>query len=241
MLNLATTFNENGYKLYGKRWIESVAEYWPKNTNVRLYLDFEIPNLPNNFKIINFSKTFPHHTEVCDTISQQYKIGKAKGIGLKTIKFSYKGFVIGNELKYNKGVFVWADGDTETLNYVDSNKLKALLQNNFLACQMEKPQSNQPHVESGFLLYDLKHNDTKLFEKHFNDYYCTNKLFSIKKPYDGYVIARVIKDLNLSYNDLNTGYNVLQKRSQANETFLHPYLKNHFIHRIGNNKNLKSI
>lgn len=241
MLNLATTFNENGYNQYGKCWIESVEQYWPKHTNVKLYLDFDIPNLPSNFKIINFSKTFPNHKEICNNISNRYTHGKAQTIGIKTIKFSYKGFVIGNELKKNKGLFIWADGDTETLEQIKEKDLITLLQDQFLACQMEKPQSNQPHVESGFLLYDLRHNNTRLFEKLFNEYYSTEKLFSIKKPYDGYVIARIIKELNLSYNDLNTGYNVLQKRSHADETFLHPYLNKHFIHRIGNNKDLKFV
>lgn len=238
MINLSTTFSKIHYEIYGRRWIESVIRYWPEDTNVTLYVDFELNNLPKNFTILNFDKEFPTHKNFVEKIKTFYNKSqnpKAFVVANKTIKFSYKSFVIANEL--TKGPYtIWLDADTETTDKINFNTLLSLLENKFLACQIELPKHRHSHVESGFLLFNSEHHHSILFQKEFYNFYNSKKIFSLKKPYDGYVIAKIIKDLGLDYIDLNKGFNVDKKRSDPGETFLHPYLNTHFIHKIGNNK-----
>jgi hypothetical protein len=237
---LATTFNERGYNAYGKRWIESVSKFWPKETVVNLYLDFKISNLPENFKVITFSDTFPDHKDFIDRINFKFKNqtsnSKLARIADKTIKFSYKAFVISEELKNDKGEFVWLDGDVETLTPINFKDIANILGTKFLACQKEKQEYQYSHIESGILLFNLEHSDTNKFLKSFEEYYHTEKIFSLKKPYDGYVIGKILKEKSFDFYDFNENFTVIGKTSSKDETFLHPFLKERFIHWIGTDK-----
>lgn len=237
---VATTFDEQGYSIYGKKWIESVAENWPKETNVKLYIDFEIDNLPKNFKVLPFKKSFPNHDKLVNEIKDFYFKGNDKQttIGHKTIKFSYKSMVIEKETRNNKELFVWLDGDVTTISHINADtEFLSLLQGKFLACQVEKHNHRYPHIESGILIFDNKKHHTKVFNKNFNDYYSNIfKLTSLKKPYDGYVIGRVLTENKLDFIDLNGFRYVENKLSNKNDTFQHPFLKSRFVHNIGNSK-----
>jgi len=159
-------------------------------------------------------------------------------IGKKTIKFSYKAFVIQHELKNNvEGYSIWTDADTETIKFVDINFGKLIGSNNFMACQMEKINERRGHVESGILFIDNTHEKTKNFARRLETFYNTRELFDIKKPYDGYVIAEILKMYNYPYKDLNDGFDIENKRSDKDETFLHPTLQEYFVHWIGTRKN----
>lgn len=240
MITLATTFNERGYNAYGKRWIESVSKFWPEETKVNLYLDFDIPNIPNNFTNISFSETFINHKEFVERINSKFKEqtsnSKLARIADKTIKFSYKAFVIGKELKNKNNMFVWLDGDVETLAPIDFRDIKNILGTKFLACQKEKQEYQYSHIESGILLFNLEHADTNNFLKSFEEYYHTEKIFSLKKPYDGYVIGKILKEKSFDFYDFNENFTVIGKTSSKDETFLHPFLKERFIHWIGTDK-----
>jgi len=235
-VNLFTTFSKGGYKQYGKRWLDSVAQYWP-DANVKIYTDFDLQVDPS-IKVINFDEVFPDHSAFKTKVTNYYGHNLPKGpvIGNKTIKFSYKGFCIANELlTNNSGITVWTDADTQVLKNVDIDYTK-LLNKQFLACQVEKARHANPHVESGILFFDSANSDSKRFGELLKDFYNTEKLFSIKKPYDGYIIGKILKSKNMNYVDLNENFNVTNKRSTAESTFLHPVLKEHFVHWIGNIK-----
>lgn len=237
---VATTFNQEGYRIYGKKWIESVAENWPIDTDVRLYVDFEIPNLPDNFKLISFKKTFPKHDELISQIKNYYANGndKQNTIGRNTIKFSYKSMVIENETRNKKGLFIWLDGDVTTISKIQSEKeFYDLLQDKFMACQVEKQNHKYPHIESGILIVNNSNQHSKDFNKNFLNYYSDiEKLSSLKKPYDGYVIGKVLRENKLDFVDLNGFRSVETKLSDKDKTFQHPFLKSRFVHNIGNSK-----
>ena len=125
---------------------------------------------------------------------------------------------------------MWLDGDAETISSISKNTLHNIVEDKFLACQQEK---NFQHVESGILFFNISHRLTKEFATVLEEYYFNKKLFKLKKPYDGYVIADILKDKKFIYRDLNSQFNFHDKKSKKEDTFLHPLLKEHFVHWIG--------
>lgn len=238
-INVFTTFSESGYKEYGKRWLESMETNWPE-ANLTIYTDFDLQI--NNVKVIDFNTCFPHHQDFKHKILEKFKNKghKGPGIGQKTVKFSYKAFCIAHELQINKAGFtIWSDGDVQVIRPVNID-FYSLLENKFLACQLENVNKNNLHIESGILFFNSYMNQTAKFGELLYNFYNTDKLFTIKKPYDGYVIAKILHQHNMPYVDLNADFNVKNKRSLKEETFLHPILNQHFVHWIGNDKNIES-
>jgi len=239
---LATTFSENGYNKYGKSWIESVKKYWSPDINVHLYLDFTVPNLPSNFKILSFKRNFSTiQKNLIERVNDHYKDSKGKGLVIKdkTIKFSHKMFVVLNEIKnVSLKNFVWLDGDVETIDFVDKNFILKINDGKFLGCQTEKQTHRYPHIESGILIFDLANQHVKQFYSLLKLFYTSEFLFKLKKPYDGYVIGYILKKYKFSFYDFNKGLKIVGKTSHADETFQHPLLQEKFVHNIGDRKNL---
>ena len=235
MITVVTTFSEHGYHVYGNRWINSICKFWPESTKVIIYTDFALETPASNFTIKQFNEEFPDHNKFKEVILQTFnKNEKSVSVANKTIKFSYKGFVICNELLNSDSKYlVWLDGDAETVKPIPTNLLNNLVSDKFLACQQEK---NYQHVESGALFFNLYHPLAKEFANDFKEYYFNHKLVKLKKPYDGYVIADILKNTKYNYIDLNAGFNFQDKKSKKEDTFLHPLLKEHFVHWIGTAK-----
>jgi hypothetical protein len=237
---LATTFSYQGYLTYGKKWIESVSRFWPEDTKVHLYIDFDII-VPKNFKIIRFNFERPQEKlkNIFDAKFSDKTFHKFNEIKSKVIKFSYKSFVICNELDMHKNtndIFVWLDGDVETIKLISTKDIASTLNGKFLSCQSEKHSRKAQHTESGILIFDLGHDNTEIFKKEFYECYTSRKLFSVKKPYDGYLISYVLKNNNLDYFDFNASRYISGKTSNKDLTFQHVFLKDRFIHNIGKQK-----
>lgn len=235
MLTLYTTFSKKDYNSYGKRWKDSVKKFWSKNTEIKIFCDAEY---------LEYYTPMPdqkNHQNFIKRVQDKYFNSTEKNltIGQKTIKFSHKLFVIREGLKQqnNSGIFVWLDGDVETIDTVTENNFKKLLNRQYLACQTEKQFYKYPHIESGILIFDLEHPNTTRFANELELYCTTDKLFSIKKPYDGYIFGKILKDIDADFIDLNEKILMSGKASRKEDTFNHPFLAQRFIHHIGNQKN----
>jgi hypothetical protein len=237
MIKVYSTFSKKNYEDYGERFINSLIKYWPKETEFIFFLDFYIENLPNNFKILLFNETFTTHDKFKDLVKSKFtNTAKDKSIAEKTIKFSYKGFVIDLLAQQKNGIGIWLDADVETIDYISKKDLQSILDEKFLACQTEKQTRKYPHIESGILIFDLTHNDLKLFQEYLADYYHKRKFVIMKKPYDGYIIGRILTENKFNFVDFNKDILTIGKKSHKDETFLHPFLKKRFIHWIGDTK-----
>jgi len=241
-MKIATTFSKEGFFQYGKRCIDSILEYWPNLTSVVIYVDFDLQIDDSRVTIKKFADVFPGHKDFVSKVTEHYKKAnyeKAAVISAKTIKFSYKSFVISQEVNLDLDKkFIWLDGDTETISSVNEEIFTDLLQNKWLACQVESPQHRHSHVETGILIFNQGNEKERLmFSNRLLQTYNSDEIFSYKKPYDGYIISNIVKSIE-NYVDLNARFNVTKKRSNHAETFLHPVLKKHFVHWIGQEKNV---
>jgi hypothetical protein len=229
-----TTFNENGYDLYGKTWIETfvkIANYYP-SIKAKIYYEGRQPPITHpNITYVSFTKEIPQHKVWKDQLRKR----SAHDDYVKTMieRFSYKSFVIQDVLsKHTDDYLIWLDGDCVFKVDDYSNFPRNLLQDKFLACQVEE-NHDLNHVESGILIFNGKHPDTKKFNERFIKNYTFEELLPMGQPYDGFVVFRSLLMSNLKYVNLNAGYGRGGIQSDPNCTFQHPNIKSKFIHNIG--------
>jgi len=229
-----TTFSKEGYESYGKTWIDGFTSY-TKNITALIYVDFDLLVEDSRITVVNFNNTIPQHAVwarsfyAADTVSKN----GYKHLG---IKFSYKGFVILDVLeKYSNEYIVWLDGDCEFKPGDDFNNfVPLLLDNKFLACQVEKGIAkwrNEEHVESGILIFDTGHQDKLKFVNELKRIYEVEYIKDLEKPYDGFLIKRALDHTNIQYTDLFPA-DYIPSESSAQETFIHPELNCRFKHNI---------
>jgi len=234
-IKFITTFNSNGYHVYGKPWIESFLEFTKSYDNItaKVYVndtDLMLLNYGPKVEVVDFDLVIPQHKEwvkLYKEKSQQHPVNIELGI-----KFSYKSFVMIDALRNNDNCYViWLDGDSIFKSYNFKNFPTIALQNTFVACQRE---SGSEHTESGIVIFDAEHKDKEVYVNYFESLYMEPEKFNtFGQFFDGFAIGRTIDRTGIQYIDLNKGYGLDGIQSDPNCTFLNPELKHRFLHNIG--------
>lgn len=229
-----TTFNKNGYDLYGKKWIETfiiVANYFNKFKAV-IYHEGFAPTLEHpSVTWVKYEEAIPEH----NSWKREYlKTSSHHGyVKMMTLRFSHKGFVIQHALDHIEDDYIiWLDGDCVFKNCNYENFPQNLLQDKFLACQIEHAHDLN-HVESGILIFDGNHDDRKRFNTELKRWYKISNVLSMSQPYDGFLIFKSLLTSKLEYVDLNLGYGKGGIQSDPNMTFCNPEIRSRFLHNIG--------
>lgn len=229
-----TTFNKNGYELYGKEWIYSfikIANYYNK---VRAKIYYEGFNPKINHPSINWIK-YEDAIHLHSKWKKEYlsKTKHSDYVKTMTVRFSHKAFVIQHVLDNNfYDYMIWLDGDCIFKNADYSHFPSKLLGDKFLACQVEHNRDLN-HVESGILIFKGTHSDTKKFNEEFKKWYLVENIIPMGQPYDGFLVYKSLLTTGLNYVDLNKDYGKGGIQSDPSMTFCHPEIKSKFIHNIG--------
>jgi len=230
-----TTFNRNGYDLYGKDWIKSfsaLANYYNKFRAKIFYEGFEPPKESHaNITWINYEDMISHHP----AWKKDYldKSRHQDYVRAMAIRFSHKAFVIQHVLDTeSQDYLIWVDGDCVFKNSDYRGFPKKLLGNKFLACQSEH-NHDLNHIESGILIFRSSHPNTKRFNEEFKKHYRVENILPMAQPYDGFLISKSLLTSGVEYVDLNQGYGKGGIQSDPSMTFCHPEISSKFIHNIG--------
>ena len=231
-----TTFSGNGYHVYGRDWIETFLQQTEgqEHISARVYInnfdDLASLDYGPRVEIVDFDQELPTHKDWLDNYST-YNTHHPWNRKL-CMKFSYKSFVIINELKKNTDNYaIWFDADGFFMSNNYENFPATLLENKFIACQHEH---NSQHVESGILIFDTAHSDKQRFVDQLDYYYQRPEEYnSFGQFFDGFAIYRALNSTQISYVDLNEKYGISGIQSDPNCTFLHPELNKRFHHNIG--------
>jgi len=228
-----TTFNKNGYELYGKTWIKTfikVANYYNK-FNAKIYYEGFSPQEQHpNIEWVNYKTAIPHHNKWKDEYNA--KTTHSDYVKTMTVRFSHKAFVIQHALDNIKSDYlIWLDGDC-IFKPEDYSDFPNMLDNKFLACQMEHAHDLN-HIESGILIFDSKHPNTKIWNKKFKENYKVENILPMAEPYDGFIVYKSLKMTQLPFVNLNENYGKGGIQSDPTLTFLHPEINKRFHHNIG--------
>lgn len=235
-IKFITTFSKSGYYVYGQSWIESFLEFTKNNSNItaKIYIDGDMNltklNYGEKVEIVDFHEKIPTHqtwTSLFRKHSNHFEYQKELAV-----KFSFKAFVILNELKITDDEYVvWLDADSIFRSYDFDTFIEETINDKFMACQKEK---SSEHIESGIVIFNSAHPDKEKFLNFFESQYMKIENFnSYGHLYDGYVIYRSLIKTEISYVDLNLNYGIEGIQSDPNFTFLNPVIRKRFYHNIG--------
>lgn len=233
-----TTFNQNGYDLYGKIWIKTFIENVAcKSPNIRaIVYAHDIVGIQVDhpqIEIVDYDTALPQHSKwKADFL--EVASGYSKYVRDSAIRFSHKGFVISDALdRITTGYAIWLDGDCVMHDAAYDTFPSDLLQTTAIACQLEHARPNAHHIESGILLFDMDNTDIEKFKKQFKFNYEIAQVITMPEPYDGFIVYRSIVDSEIPFNDLNEKYGIGGIQSCPTLTFLHPEVASRFTHNIG--------
>lgn len=237
-ITFVTTFNDSGYNLYGKKWIESfVTNAASQSKNIKAVVYYQDTNIEEfkdtpSIEFIDFNEVFPNHIEWIQKFNSSS--GHNKAIKASSIRFSHKAKVIAHAMqRANSEYLIWLDADCVMHEADYRNFPENVLDEEFLACQLENVKEGHHHIESGILIFNLKHENRSQFSKELFDYYESFKLTNLSEPYDGFVIYRVLYENDISFIDLNENSSTNGIQSCPTKTFLNEKIKDMFTHNIG--------
>ena len=249
-----TTFNDVGYKVYGRAWITTFIRTVAKYPHLRAkvyYEDFEPDIIHPAIEYRKFSDYIPHHAEWkmrYAVLTPHMRYTKAC-----TIRFSHKAFVMQHMWETTPtGYAIWLDGDCTFKDHDFSSFPYDLVKDTLLACQVEiRVDTPVRHVESGVIIMNCAHHEKPLFLEKFKENYTLPHIMSMPNdcydthmpgtwreygPYDGFIVHKSLVGSGVSFVDLNEcvrDANNADYTAHPEHTFLNPELYNRFIHNIG--------
>lgn len=202
---LVTTFNLDGYNLYGKKMLETFLEYWPKDQQIVVYLEnctldssltsdsrIIVKDLLSVLPLIDFKQRHKNNP-----LANGYKKdSKNKDFLFDAVRFSHKVFALYDAVNIYQGKsIIWLDADTIT----HSKILDDFLVTNF-------PKENygiaylgrtKQYSECGWVVYHTSHPLMKSFWETFAGHYINDTIFDLNEWHDSFVFDVVRKEFEV--------------------------------------------
>jgi len=214
---VVTTFNKNGYDLYGKRMVESFLKNWPSEINLYVYAeDCEVaesaPNLvvrdlkQSSPKMLAFKERWKNDPRASGDISADPEKSKRKdarkAFKWDAIRFAHKVYsIFACAQKVESGTLIWMDGDVYCHSPISIDKIKQLMPEQYDVCFLGR---GRKYPECGLYSLNLEHQNTKNFLEKFERYYedAEHGIFTLKEWHDSYVFKSVLDSLPMNNLDM---------------------------------------
>lgn len=226
-----TTFSEDGYNLYGKKFIDTWCKYWPENYILRIYAEHELVVSDTRVEVVDLHTASPelvNFKEYSYKLSESTKDKKLRNNYYRTVKWCHKVYAIKHALqdkRYNHLIFL--DADTETTKQVPENTLEPLTDNCLFAVHFESIKGNR-HYETGLIIFNYEHHQIQILRDHATDDYNDYSIYKLSRPWDGFWFPILQQRYNLEVRDLADG--------KFRGVFTHPDVKNILVHKVGKKK-----
>ena len=198
-ITVITTFSNNGWKEYGKRFVDTFVQHWPIDIKLKIYCDSlprEYPNSVNiEWVILN---------EVCPDLvafKQRHKDnphahglrpdGKKKSYLWDAVKFAHKSYCVSHAaLNSTTDLIIWLDADVVTHSAVPFKFIESLLpQDNYCAYLGRE----KIYPECGFVVYNTESEYNTIFMQDWQDLYNTDSLLKEIEYHDSYLFWQLVK------------------------------------------------
>jgi hypothetical protein len=128
---------------------------------------------------------------------------KRKNWYKKALRWSFKMYTVLDAIKNsNSRYLIWLDADVWA-NHSPKNKwIEQCLNNTAIAAQLEFIKAGG-HIETGILIIDLEHPDTKKIYNWIYEGYVNFKILDEDKPWDGIWMAKLLQTNTVSWNNLD--------------------------------------
>jgi len=185
-IKIVSTFSDNGYKQYGKYFVESCKKFIATDINICLYVDDINLQSEKNITVLKLEKSIPYLV----TFKEKNKEKTFKDYKWDAVRFAHKTYATFHAANDNLDYLIWLDGDTEIYDTITSDYLlKFLPKGNFVGYIGRDGVS-----ETGFLIFDMNHPSAKDFFDRYQWYYDTNEIYSLLEYHDAFVFDVVRKE-----------------------------------------------
>ncbi len=194
-----TTFNEEGYQLYGKTMIQTFLQHWPKEVQLYVYAECCWPEeRADNLHYVNLAEACPKLIEFKRRHSRNPKAkgaanlgtntkGKPLGIGFRwdAIRFAHKVYaLVHGAQSIPVDVLFWVDGDTRSFADIPMEFLDQLVPSQMYSCYLGRKGK---YTECGFVGYNRNHPQHVPFMQAFQSLYDTDSLFNQQEWHDSFL------------------------------------------------------
>lgn len=200
--SVITTFNDEGYEVYGHKMIDSFGQFWPKSIDLYVYYEGTRPNLKfDNVFYLDLLKTCPELVK----FKQRWKDNPAangsggtigdksvsSGFRWDAVRFSHKTYCVFHGTQtINADVVIWLDADTLTFRQISQDFLEQLIPQDVYTCYLGR---GRKYSECGFVSYNVKHNIHKTFMNSWQELYDNDLLFDLDEYHDSYLYDYIRK------------------------------------------------
>lgn len=181
-----TSFNWEGWKRYGQRFIETYKEFWPQQIALTVYYegkefeDFDFPKGVSWCPIEDVEFLSDFMGDLRFPI-QHGIVGNKYDINYDS-RMARKSFMqVHHARKYGGKVF-WLDADSVTVKHVPLNFLDTMLPDDKFSCYLGR--DGWYFTESGFIGFNAEHPIAKEFFRNYLHMFITGVIFTQSPNYD---------------------------------------------------------
>tara|TARA_R100001086_G_scaffold190829_1_gene108209 strand:- start:82 stop:2376 length:2295 start_codon:yes stop_codon:yes gene_type:complete len=201
-INVVTSFSKTGWETYGRKMVQSAAQFWGPNIHLTaFYHDFELTDPISNPQI-----SYRNLNEVKDMEEFKKEYAEYDGtIGGKSpytykldcIKFCHKVFALTEfafelcEQSKKPGWLVWLDADTITTKFVTYDTLNKCLPEK--ASLVYLGRKHYEYSETSFLGFNLNHQAPVDLLGDLRGAYISGEVLNYREWHDGFVFERLLK------------------------------------------------
>jgi hypothetical protein len=175
---VVTTFSPKGYELYGKRFIDTFASFWPADVPLYIYYEGEKPGDASNR-----AEWIPLEDDADRTIflaNNKDKPEKVWDYRYRIATYCHKVFAYTAAPRDSEWL-IWLDSDIETFNPVTPELLHRCMPDGFVASYLGRPWFR--HSETGFIAFRLD-DDGNRFLDHIREFYTTGSIRRLLEWHD---------------------------------------------------------
>ena len=177
--NVVTSFNAEGYRRYGKRFIETWLEYWPSSVRLTVFYEGE----DTDFEMVRGVSWHPMESVefLQDYLGnlrfpiQHGLVGNDTDMWLDA-RQARKAFMQMHAMKLYRGKVFWIDADSVTVKNVPEAFLDTMLPDDALCCYLGR--DGWYHTESGFIGFNGDHPLARKWAKNYLHVFLTGAIFA---------------------------------------------------------------
>jgi hypothetical protein len=214
--SVVTTFNQDGYHIYGSRMIDGFLANWPQEVDLTVYAeDCVVTQQDRRLTVIDLMTTVPNLAAFKARWAQDARAtgrlafgpadrrGKQPGMGFKwdAVRFSHKVYAVCDCARRVSGdVLIWMDADTVCHSVIPLTELEHLVPGTADICFLGRQGK---YTECGLYALNLKSIRTKHFLQQFQWVYdhAEQGIFTMAEWHDSFVFDQVRKQFDLVEHD----------------------------------------
>lgn len=234
-----TSFTEDGYQKYGKEFIRTFTEYWPKD--VKLVVYYEGTNLRQNWKSITTVKNL----EAWMRVIAPFQLMSGALFDQYDIRYDARTnrviFMQNHALRTYRGKVFWIDGDVITHAKVPETFLDEVLPDDKLCCYLGR--EGWYDSETGFIGFNYNHPGCEQFMKIEENTLFSGIIFAQHAWWDMVCFDWSRKCFTAQSKELESAFVDLAKDLPRGtmHVFINSVLGKYFDHKKGGRKKSRSL